>query len=86
IKDIHWAGIDELPVPQYLSRNIDRILAVTSKSRQTNEALSRTVIDQIVISAVYDENHTQTTQQQASSQSDDPAVLELRHETQVKRQ
>ena len=44
------------------------------------------MIDQILISAVYEEKHTQTTQQRASSQSEDPAVLELQHETHFQRQ
>lgn len=63
-KDVLWAGIDELPVPQYLSDNIERILAITSETYQTNEAFSRTIIDQILISAVYEERQTQQQQQQ----------------------
>ncbi|KAK3177974.1 hypothetical protein OEA41_000106 [Lepraria neglecta] len=86
VKDILWAGINELPVPQYLSDNIDRILAVTSETHQTNEAFARTIIDQILISAIFEENNTQTTQLRASSQPEDPAVLELHHETQFQRQ
>lgn len=50
-----------------------------------NEAFSRTVLDQILISALYEENNTQTTQHRASSQPEDPAVLELQHETQIQR-
>ena len=86
VKDVLWAGINELPVPQYLSDSIDRILAVTSETHQTNEAFSRTIIDQILISTLYEENHTQTTQHRASLQPEDPAVLELQHETQFQRQ
>ena len=86
VEDILWAEINELPVPQYLSDNIDRILAVTSKTHRTNEAFSRTIIDQILISALYEENNTQTTQHRASSQPEDPAVLELQHETKIQRQ
>ncbi|KAL9069331.1 MAG: hypothetical protein Q9161_005611 [Pseudevernia consocians] len=86
VKHVLWDSINELPVPQYLSDNIDRILAITSEIHQTNEAFSRTMIDQILISAVYEEKHTQTTQQRASSQSEDPAVLELQHETHFQRQ
>lgn len=85
VKDVLWAAINELPVPQYLSDNIDRILAITSETHQTNEAFSRTIIDQILISALYEENNTQTTQHGASSQPEDPAVLELQHETQIQR-
>ena len=44
------------------------------------------MIDQILISAVYEEKHTQTTQQRASSQPEDPAVLEQQHETHFQRQ
>ena len=86
MKDVLWASISELPVPQYLSDNIDRILAVTSETHQTNEAFSRTIVDQILVSAIYEENHTQTTHERASSQPEDPAVLELQHETQLQRQ
>ena len=51
-----------------------------------NEAFSRTIIDQILISAVYEENHTQTSQQRDPSQPEDPAILGLQHETQIQRQ
>ncbi len=86
-KNVFWADIDELPIPQYLSDNIDRIMAVTSDNRHSNEAFSRTIIDQILISAIYDENQIQNTQQQSSSQTkSDPAILELQHETQLQRQ
>ena len=61
-------------------------MAITSETHQTNEAFARTIIDQILISAVYEENHTQTTQQRASSQPENPTVLELQHETQIQRQ
>ena len=84
--DVLWDCINELAVPQYLSDNIDRILAVTSKTNRTNEAFSRTMLDQILVSAIYEETHTQTTQQQASSQPGGPAVLELQHETRFQRQ
>ena len=86
VKDVLWANIKELPLPQYLSDNIDRLLAVTTVTNQTNEAFSRTVIDQILISALYEENHTQTTEQPTSSTSEDPAVLGLQYETQFQRQ
>ena len=86
MKDVLWADISDLPAPQYLSDNIDRIQAVTSETHQTNEAFSRTILDQILISALYEENHAQTTHQRASSQPEDPAVLELQHETRFQRQ
>lgn len=44
------------------------------------------MIDQILVSAIYEETHTQAAQQRASSQLEDPAVLELQHETQFQRQ
>lgn len=84
VKEVLWDGINELPVPQYLSDNIDRILAVTSETHQTNEAFSRTMIDQILISAIYEENQ-QAAQQRSSSRPEDPAVLDLQHETQFQR-
>lgn len=86
VKDVLWTGINEIPVPDYLSDNIDRILTVTSEDYLTNEAFFWIIIDQILISAVYEKNHTQTTQQSAPSQSEDHAVLELQHETQFQRQ
>jgi hypothetical protein len=61
-------------------------LAVTSEGHLTNEAFFWIIIDQILISAVYEKNHTQITQQPASSQSEDHAVLKLQHETQFQRQ
>ncbi|MCJ1387120.1 hypothetical protein MMC17_010249 [Xylographa soralifera] len=86
VQDVLWAGIEELPIPQYLSDTIDRILAVTSETFQTNEAFSRTIIDQILISAIYEENHTQASHQRDQSQPEDPAILDLKHETQIQRQ
>jgi hypothetical protein len=85
-KYVLWAGINEISVPQYLSDSINRILAVTSETHQTNEAFAQTIIDQILISALYEEIHTQTTQHRASSQAEDPAVLEIQHEKQFQRQ
>lgn len=61
-------------------------MAVTSEDYQTNEAFSQTIIDQILISALYEENHTEATEQRAESQPETPAVLELQHETQIERQ
>lgn len=83
-ENVLWAGINETPVPKYLTDNIDRILAVTSRTHRTNEAFTRTILDQILISAIYEEN-TQTLRQRASSQPEDPAVLELQHETPLQR-
>ena len=44
------------------------------------------MIDQVLISALYEEKHTPTTEQRASSQPEEPAVLELQHETHFQRQ
>ncbi len=44
------------------------------------------MIDQILVSAIYEEMYAQVPQQRASSPSEDPAVLELQHETQFQRQ
>lgn len=79
-------NIHELPVPQYLLDNIDRILAVTSDNQPYNEAFSRTIIDQIIISTLYDENLTQDTQKQSSLHTSDPTILELQYEAQLQRQ
>ena len=84
--DVLWAGINELSVPQYLLDNIDRIMTVTAEAHKSNEAFSRIIIDQILISALYDENRSPTTQHRASSQPEDPAVLELQHETKMQRE
>lgn len=85
VEDVLWSNVAELPLPAYLSDNIARILAVTSKAHQTNDAFSRTIIDQILISAIYEENQD-SRQRPASSPKEDPAVLELRHETPLQRQ
>lgn len=82
---VSWADIDELPVPQYLVDNIHRIFAVTSDNQPYNEAFSRTTIDQIIISALYDENLAQDTPKQSSSHTNDPTNLELQYEAQLQR-
>lgn len=62
-------------------------MEVTPDTQHFNEAFSRTIIDQILISSIYDENHMQDTQQQSSSKTkNDTAILELQHETQLQRQ
>ena len=62
-------GVHELVVPQYLFDNIDRILAVRSRAHETNEAFARTILDQIVLSAVYEHNcHVQAAQQEQQRQ------------------
>ena len=74
-------------VPTYLHENIRRILAITTPRYRTNEAFSRTVIDQILISAIYEENKEKgITQAGRPHSDDDPAVLELQYETAIERQ
>ena len=72
--------------PQYLLDNIDRIKAITSCGQRSDEAFPQTIIDQILISALYDESRMENTQKQSSSQADDPAILELQHEALLQRQ
>ena len=77
-------------MPAYLTDNITRILAITNPEMKSTEAFSRTIIDQILISAIYEENVTKTKFQDAAdsqpqSQQEDPALLHLQHETQILR-
>lgn len=74
-----WDDVVHIKIPEYLISSIERIVAVTSSSHAINEAFTRTIIDQILISAVYDEN----TGKQGSSleTAEEPAILELHHET-----
>ncbi len=85
-KVVFWASNGEGPVPQYLTDSIDQVPAIISENHQTNEAFSRTIIDQILVSAVYEEKHTQATQQRALVSQKFSTVLELQHETQSQRQ
>ncbi|KAH8820093.1 hypothetical protein F5884DRAFT_744458 [Xylogone sp. PMI_703] len=49
--------IQRVPVPQYLTENLERIYAMTrSKFSKKNEAYSKMIIDQILISALHEEN------------------------------
>lgn len=85
-----WNEIEEIQAPAYLTDNITRILAITNPEMKSTEAFARTVIDQILISAIYDENFTKTKFQDAAdsqpqSQQEDPALLNLQHETQILR-
>ena len=85
MNDVLWADIEERPAPRYLSDNVERILAVTSNRHQTYKAFSRTMIDQFLLSALYEES-TQTFQQQTSPHPEEPTVLTLRHEMRIERQ
>lgn len=86
-----------LPIPEYLKDNIARTYSVTgSRGRSNNEAFSRVVLDQILISCLFEEGqrpHQQQRQVGFLSQTshahpstsdtniqDDPAKLELLHE------
>ena len=77
-------------MPTYLTDNISRILAITNPEMKSTKAFSRTIIDQILISAIYEENFTKTkfqdtTDSQPQSLQEDPALLHLQHETQILR-
>jgi len=83
-------------VPQYLEDNFVRISSITNERRMDNEAFSRTILDQILISALYEESNKKLNQQPESegsnhahfpgpdtSEHEDPAKLELLHETRL---
>jgi hypothetical protein len=53
-------------VPQYLEDNFARIYSITNQNRMNNEAFSRTILDQILISALYEESNTKIYQQPES--------------------
>lgn len=61
-------------------------MAVTSDNQLYNEAFSRIIIDQIIISALYDENLTQDTRKQSSSYTNDTTISELQYKAQLQRQ
>ena len=87
-------------VPQYLEDNFARIYSITNQNRMNNEAFSRTILDQILISALYEESNTKINQQPESKDSnhththptvpdtnehEEPAELELLHETRLQK-
>lgn len=84
---------DTNPVPQYLIDAIARNRYVTSGNGLNNEAYSRTVLDQILLSCIYEENiASRNGSGEGSAMSypksvdwlpliDEPARLELLHET-----
>ena len=87
-KDVLWAYIDNIPAPQYLSDNIDRMLTVSSEASRTSGAFRKRILDQILIAVAYEHKQTQTAKQRASSQPENPAVLvlDLQQQTHFQRQ
>ena len=75
-----------MELPQYLSDNVKRVFSVTSQFNQGTEAFSRTIIDQILISAIYEENAQSRPSDSISSTPEDPASLSLQYETTLERQ
>lgn len=83
-----WNEIEQFKVPECLHKTIARTLAVTSEGRQSsNEAFPRTILDQIIVSAVYEENSPREFSQPSSSSRENQAVavLEVQHETFLQR-
>ncbi|KFY33633.1 hypothetical protein V494_07451, partial [Pseudogymnoascus sp. VKM F-4513 (FW-928)] len=82
----------EAPVPGYLLDAITRIQNVTSQVSHYNEAYSRTILDQILVGCVYEENMASqrgespgdppaTSHSHPPQSIEEPAQLELLHET-----
>lgn len=67
VDDVLWSEVALFEVPEYLHENIARILAVTSEGQSSNEAFSRTILDQIIVSAMYEENGPRLRQPSSSS-------------------
>lgn len=84
VKDILWDGVEEISAPKYLTDSIERIMKITSASNQSNEAFSRTIIDQIITAAVYEENFSQP--QQMAPNLKGQAILGLQHETSMQKE
>ena len=81
VDDVLWDETPSTSIPQYLLDSIKRIMTISTGSSRSNEAFSRTIIDQIVISALFEENQaTQTTSESKKPSESDPAHLELQHE------
>ncbi|KAL8809386.1 MAG: hypothetical protein Q9200_003453 [Gallowayella weberi] len=86
VEDVLW-GEETLSthIPTHLTDNIKRIIKITTGASRSNEAFSRTIIDQIVISALFEENEaTEATRTESEGFSEsDTAHLELQHEVHV---
>ncbi|RFU24436.1 hypothetical protein B7463_g11898, partial [Scytalidium lignicola] len=77
--------IKPISTPQYLIDNLQRISCVTSPRRcKQSEEFSRMIIDQILVSALYEENeaqgHGKGKGQSNADDPDEPAKLQLVHE------
>ncbi|KFY86563.1 hypothetical protein V500_07563 [Pseudogymnoascus sp. VKM F-4518 (FW-2643)] len=94
MKMFGFAGIQDLdleedqttPIPRYLIANIARIQYVTNSGEGRNEAYSRTILDQILVTAIYEESKRADPARKPLAQVhhahpvEDPAKLELLHE------
>lgn len=81
-------------IPNHLHENIERIRVVTNGIGLANEAFSRMVLDQILITGIYEEGRVrlnieaqgpQEKHGQLEPADEDPARLELIHETPLSR-
>ncbi|KAI4266076.1 MAG: hypothetical protein L6R38_008972 [Xanthoria sp. 2 TBL-2021] len=86
VTDVLWAKDLSIDIPVYLLEAIERIVTITSFTNRSNEAYSRTVIDQIVISALYEENQSTLLVREKEKGTSEPAQLELQHEVQFSKQ
>jgi hypothetical protein len=100
-----FTGVQGLPVPAYLEQNLARIYSVTTSGPiSSNEALSRMIIDQILVCCLYEEgqpsdqqppkpathtdkdsSHTPSRASDTNTEREEPAMLELLHETPLSR-
>lgn len=99
VKSDFWKEIRQEAVPAYLIENIERIQAITSSdTSDENEEFSRTIMDQILTSAFYEENYAkeQITKspetidsteslRETTEDEEDHVLLQLHHETQIQR-
>lgn len=85
VQDLDLQEDKETPIPLYLQANIVRIQYITNSGSGRNEAYSRTILDQILITAVYEESKRADPAQDENAHvhhahPEDPARLELLHE------
>lgn len=88
VDDVFWDDIILQELPVYLTDNIERIRSVTNKKHQNTEAFSRAIIDQILISSIYEENKAIKSVQTRPSAppQEDPATLSLQYETKLEKE
>ncbi|OBT89332.1 hypothetical protein VE02_01440 [Pseudogymnoascus sp. 03VT05] len=97
-KDYLYPDEQGLPIPSYLKDNIDRVRSVTNNGAGgNNNAFFRTVLDQLLITSIYEESNKQMTEVQDQDPNltshhlhrsayqprilENPAKLELLRET-----